>query len=941
MLRTLALQFKKALEEDPSLREEHAERHERQNERFATLLQPARLRSLTPEELRDLLEDTDAWRGVRFRSRFWRELLGPENERLAEVRAVLESLVRRAEAGLTAEDFSEFCKALHGIGPAFLSEILAHRFPNRYWMWNKQNRDFFQRLGMDVRESLPKKSDQGAEYMAAQAPTDKVRSVLTEVLGKPVDYGLCDLFMYWANRQPQAPLLSEDPWGKRIAELRKRYSSAEEIEARRKGEALARKILERKAGRFTEDDLSQFMNALNRDAAGRNTRFMPAFYGVQVHRMANTLEAFNYWVERLWKAEDHRLDEELDAFWDAHEVGGAGISLPTAILYLRDPQRYNVWLRIMEAGLRKVTDFQPGPYEKASSYRAYNEAVLAFRERYGLEPQEVDLILWALTQETKEGDEKPLFPGFPPDTFQFLRELKENNTREWFHANKERYEQALREPLQALFQAVAPTMRELDPLLETRNRLLSRINKRQPDEEGPYYSHYWGAFYRRGHTRQSDAQLFVSVFPEQVFVGLSIAGRRATEVRKQFRENLEKAPDLFLQILRALPQEVQVALYPRRGHQDYSDRKVLRLDTPNDISSLLQLYDSDHYIINIEKEFPADAPILQTPDFADKVAEFFQALYPAFVFATSEDLDKVEDLLGSEEEEPEERYTRDALREATFLDDSFWDAVEALLEDKKQIIFYGPPGTGKTWLACQFARYWVESGPDPSGQIAIVQFHPSYSYEEFMEGIRPQSEEINGLHQITYPVRKGVFRRFCERARGRPGQRHVLILDEINRGDLPRILGELLYLLEYRDQVVTLPYSGEVFTIPETIYIIGTMNTADRSIALVDHALRRRFHFVPLRPNPQVLKAFLEKHASEMVWVAKLLETLNKRLEDEGVEWHLHIGHSHFMRKNLDEDKLRLVWQHSILPTLEEYFYRHPEKLEEFGLDRLRGDLEG
>ncbi|MCL6431273.1 MAG: AAA family ATPase, partial [Anaerolineae bacterium] len=127
----------------------------------------------------------------------------------------------------------------------------------------------------------------------------------------------------------------------------------------------------------------------------------------------------------------------------------------------------------------------------------------------------------------------------------------------------------------------------------------------------------------------------------------------------------------------------------------------------------------------------------------------------------------------------------------------FWNEMQALMDDKRQIVFYGPPGTGKTWLARQFARYWIDAADERGGEVQVVQFHPSYAYEEFVEGIRPESVAApDGRHELTYRVKTGIFRRFCDEARAHPRRRYVLILDEINRGELPRILGELLYLKE-------------------------------------------------------------------------------------------------------------------------------------------------
>jgi len=186
----------------------------------------------------------------------------------------------------------------------------------------------------------------------------------------------------------------------------------------------------------------------------------------------------------------------------------------------------------------------------------------------------------------------------------------------------------------------------------------------------------------------------------------------------------------------------------------------------------------------------------------------------------------------------------------------------------------------------------------------------------------------------------GLFRRFCEGAGKNPKASHVLVIDEINRGNLPRIFGELLYLIEKRNQSVVLPYSGETFTIPKNVIVIGTMNSADHSIALVDMALRRRFHFKYFDPRPDILKQWLEQHCPEHAAVADLLETLNAELLKERVEKNLLVGHSHFMKQGLDEGMVQLIWEHSIMPLLEEYFYASPEKLKRFGYDQINSCLE-
>jgi len=275
-------------------------------------------------------------------------------------------------------------------------------------------------------------------------------------------------------------------------------------------------------------------------------------------------------------------------------------------------------------------------------------------------------------------------------------------------------------------------------------------------------------------------------------------------------------------------------------------------------------------------------------------------------------------------------YGREALMEDTLLGETEVEDLEQLLADKPQLVLYGAPGTGKTWLAEALARYLTREG----GEVRVVQFHPSYGYEDFVEGIRPvvPSNAGAGAGQVGYRVEPGVFRQMCERARARPGKTFVLIVDEINRGNLPRIFGELLYLLERRGPRyhVELPISRQSFSVPENLVVLGTMNTADQSIALLDVALRRRFHFFTLSPDPEHLRQWLSIHVPAMIGVADVLERLNDALIDEGIDDNLLIGHTHFMRKDLDEPSLRRVWERSIVPTLEEYFYGKRGKVAQF-----------
>lgn len=231
-----------------------------------------------------------------------------------------------------------------------------------------------------------------------------------------------------------------------------------------------------------------------------------------------------------------------------------------------------------------------------------------------------------------------------------------------------------------------------------------------------------------------------------------------------------------------------------------------------------------------------------------------------------------------------------------------------LLNDRPQLIFYGPPGTGKTYIAQALAKHVAGE------RVRLVQFHPSYSYEDFFEGYRPK--EDGGFKLMPGPMRKIV-----DQAVENPREPFVLIIDEINRGNLAKVFGELYFLLEYRDQNVELLYADEDFSLPKNVFIIGTMNTADRSIALVDAAMRRRFAFLPLHPSEEptrdVLRSWLarEGHPTR---VADLLDELNARIEDADFK----IGPSYFMRSAVHADGgLERTWRTSILPLLEEHHF--------------------
>ena len=277
----------------------------------------------------------------------------------------------------------------------------------------------------------------------------------------------------------------------------------------------------------------------------------------------------------------------------------------------------------------------------------------------------------------------------------------------------------------------------------------------------------------------------------------------------------------------------------------------------------------------------------------------------------------------------------DELAEELFLTKpgNFLQGIETLLEDKLQVIFQGPPGTGKTYVAQKLAEHLAGS----KERVTLVQFHPSYAYEDFVQGFRPAL--VNG--QPGFELRDGPLLRAADRARQEPDAKHFLVIDEINRGNLAKVFGELYFLLEYRDREMDLQYSDEPFSLPGNLYIIGTMNTADRSIALVDLALRRRFYFVEFHPDEEpvkgVLRSWLREKVPNMEWVANVVEQANEHLREDR---HAAIGPSYFMKDNLDEAAVERIWKHSVLPYIEERLYGNEDRLADFNLDTLRRQVD-
>lgn len=261
------------------------------------------------------------------------------------------------------------------------------------------------------------------------------------------------------------------------------------------------------------------------------------------------------------------------------------------------------------------------------------------------------------------------------------------------------------------------------------------------------------------------------------------------------------------------------------------------------------------------------------------------------------------------------------------------ELVDALTSDRPQLILSGPPGTGKTFVARHIAAHLVgESSLDSgSDRIEIVQFHPSYGYEEFVEGLQPAPGPAGGFQFINVP---GKILQLAQRII-EDRQPRVLIVDEINRANIHRVFGELLFLLEYRDTSINLKMSP-AFSLPSNLFIIGTMNTTDRGIRSLDIAMRRRFNFFELPPDVRVLKRFYENGNNNGLGQELFdgFQKLNQVL-GEAFDRHHQVGHSFFMRKQMDNIRLRFIWRQQLFPLIEDFYFDRPDLAEEFTVERF------
>lgn len=320
-----------------------------------------------------------------------------------------------------------------------------------------------------------------------------------------------------------------------------------------------------------------------------------------------------------------------------------------------------------------------------------------------------------------------------------------------------------------------------------------------------------------------------------------------------------------------------------------------------------------------EWEHPGQA-VMKTLTNISAYPDYVQKLLALFAEDTSEEVSEQKEIKYP-------LYSKDDFLNEVYMDEDTYNTLTELLEAKYNVILQGAPGVGKTFAAKRLA-YSIMGQKDTS-RVAMVQFHQSYSYEDFIQGYRPSKD--------GFELENGTFYKFCKEAEEDNERPYFFIIDEINRGNLSKILGELMMLIEKdkRGEKIKLLYSNEWFTVPQNVRIIGMMNTADRSLALMDYALRRRFSFFDFAPafSSEGFKNYLaEKNSQKLESLITAVESLNNTISsDESLGDGFRIGHSYFCTDGeITDEWLKSVVEYEVIPLIKEYWFDEPTKVRDW-----------
>jgi 5-methylcytosine-specific restriction enzyme B len=582
-----------------------------------------------------------------------------------------------------------------------------------------------------------------------------------------------------------------------------------------------------------------------------------------------------------------------------------------------------------------------GPYEFVSEDHEYRHRRPVDWD--DVQPRKVEEGGWRRTLVSLDRDkfeklrDAPIIAnGEPPirltaRAFELLEGLFQEPTGDHYAARKDEFQRWLETPFRDLMaQIIGRLPTEVTERMETEKNLFGRIRKNDYGRGGAW-PFYWGALYPKGNRRTEAAQLILSIKPDRLEAGFDM-GEHDDSARERFLTQAAHHRNRLARMLGPVLERPDLVFGDRDQHED--EQGHLRAEETPTWSEWLNA--PRDYGIDVVRVFPRSEVVRRpTEELAEEIAQVFSELFPLVLLSLSDNpLPEIRRHVADpdvDDIEPEinQPYPLADCAAKLKMDSDTIGRWVRTIHRKGQAILYGPPGTGKTYAAEHLADHLIGGG---DGFRELVQFHPSYAYEDFIQGIRPAARSGGGL---DYPVKPGRFLEFCERAGQRTGT-CVLIVDEINRANLSRVFGELMYLLENRGEAVPLAAGGERFSIPANVRILGTMNTADRSIALVDHALRRRFAFLALAPDHGTLRRYHEETDYDPEPLISLLREVNEAIGDPYYE----VGITYFLLEDL-ADQIEDVWSLEIVPYLEEYFADRPEVVRQFEWKEVRERLSG
>ena len=728
--------------------------------------------------------------------------------------------------------------------------------------------------------------------------------------------------------------------------VKQRYQNEKRAEVRREAAQEAAAFI-RSQARWTEDDVHTLLGYLQKDWYGgklHRNRFSPGLVGQHEKWLVETMDSLSTWLGAVREAAAKAIDDEtakrlLADYWKAGIKNS--FVFPTAVLAAFGPDKFIISTKPTTVAMNQLVQGTSFSRKKdPDEYMKLCRAVRSLCDDNDWPLCLTDAALHLPKTESKtsvQTSSSGAFPGYTGETVEFLRELpRHTEDAPWHQRNKERYKKVLRDPTIALARDIGRRyIAALDQDVAASKRPTS-ILKKNDFGGNAHHSHYWFALFDPAAKKKTESVQLFGIYAtrqESIRYGLGV-GHYARKYHDRFIGVLRSQPNEIADYLGSLPDGMRVRLEFKDKTNEVKSLGDLAVALRNGALDGFLVDDGKLRSLDIERHIASLDPLVERGHrLVDDIGSTFVALWPLFeaartgTFQTTLAEDDGQKVASADEIDEEGPDSLADLSKETSLPESFLEEMEEALLAKGQLVLVGPPGTSKTYIAEQFAKYFVryEPGGRPQGDYQLIYVHASWAYEDFFEGVRPKL----GVTGLEFDHHRGAFLSWVEDTvkKGPPEARYVLVLDEINRCDTAAVLGELLQLMEYRSQSVQL-LSGRSFSLPPQVYIIGTMNSADRSIGRMDLALRRRFLFLDLLPDPDILQSWLEAidGRNPCKFSAEALRECNSWLaKTHGILRDQQIGHALFMPSTstdgdgaLSAEMIRRVVRYSVVPYVRE-----------------------